>query len=85
MDAALFTEAEVLAVQPPPSDTKIVAELLETEDVTNDKDDAIETEDEPVYCPDRNELLQIIETMQKLSFFQKMVHLLNLIRIMLFA
>ena len=85
MDAALFTEAEVLAVQPPPSDTKIVAELLETEDVSNDKDDAIETEDEPVYCPDRNELLQIIETMQKFSFFQKMVHLLNLIRIMLFA
>ena len=29
------------------------------------------TEDEPAYCPDRNELLQIIETMQKFSLFSK--------------
>ena len=29
------------------------------------------TEDEPAYCPDRNELLQIIETMQKLPLFSK--------------
>ena len=35
---------------------------METEDVSND-DDAVETEDELVYCPDRNELLQIIKTM----------------------
>ena len=43
--------------------------FLETEDVSNDNDDEIETEDEPVYCPYRNKLLQIIETMQKFSLF----------------
>ena len=37
----------------------------------DDNDDAIETEDEPVLCPHRNELLQIIETMQKFSLFSK--------------
>ena len=73
MDAASFTDvdAEVLAVQPPPSDAGIVGELLAAEDVSNDNDDAIETEDEPVHCPNRNELLQIIETMQKFSLFSK--------------
>ena len=47
----------------PPSDAQIVAKLMETEDLSNDNDDAIETEDELVYCPDRNELFQIIKTM----------------------
>ena len=28
-------------------------------------------EDEPAYCTDRNELLQIMETMQKFSLFSK--------------
>ena len=60
-----------MQLQPPPSDAEIVGELLETEDVSNDNDNAIKTEDEPVYCPDRNELLQIIETMQKFSLFSK--------------
>ena len=70
MDKVSFTDvdAEVLAVQPPPSDAEILAELLETEDVSNDNSDAIETEDEPVYCTNRNELLQIIQTMQKFLF-----------------
>ena len=73
MDAAFFTDVdeEVLAVQYPPSDVEIVADLLLTEDVSNKNNDAIETEDEPAYCPDRNELLQIIVTMQKLSLFSK--------------
>ena len=52
----------------------------------NGNDDAIETKDEPVYCPDRNKLLQIIENMQKNSpFLQKMVQLFNLMQIMLLA
>ena len=70
MDAVSFTDFDpkVLTVQPPHSDAEIVGELLETEDVSDDNDDAIETEDEPVYCPDRNELFQVIETklMQKI-------------------
>ena len=37
----------------------MLAELLEMEDVSNDNDDAIATKDEPVYWPDRNELLKI--------------------------
>ena len=50
-------DAKVQAVQPPPSGTDIVVELLETEDVSNKKDDAIKTEDEPVHCPNRDKLL----------------------------
>ena len=43
MDSASFTgiDAEVLIVQPQPSDSEIVAEVLETEDVSNDNDDSI--------------------------------------------
>ena len=87
MDEAFFTavDAEV-PVQPPLSDAEIAAEPLETESVSNDNDDAIETEDEPVYCPDRKELLQIIETMQNSPCFQKVAHFLfNLTQIMLLA
>ena len=59
MDVAFFTEvdAEALAVELSPSDAEIAAELLETENVSNDNDDATDPEDEPVYCPNRNELL----------------------------
>ena len=62
-DATTFADVdvEVIAVQPPPSDTEIVAELLETEDVSDDDDDySGENADEPVKCPDKNELLQVI-------------------------
>ena len=41
------------------------------EDVSNSNDDTMETEDEPVYWPDKNKRLQIIETMQKFSLFSK--------------
>ena len=88
MDEASFTaiDAEVPVVQPPLSDAELVVEPMETESVSNDNDDPIETEDEPVYCPDRKELLQIIETMQNSPCFQKGVHFLfNLMQIMLLA
>ena len=73
MDAVFFTgvDPEVLAVQSPHSDSEIVVKLLETEDVRNDNDDAIETEDKLVYCPDRDELLRVIETMQNFSLFSE--------------
>ena len=73
---------EVLAVQLSTSGVEIVAKLLKTEDEINDNDDEIETKDEPVYCPDRNELLQIIATMRS---FQKILKLSNLMRIILLA
>ena len=76
MNWASFTDvnAEALPVLPPSSDAEIkvdLAELQDTEDVSKDNDNAIETEDKPVYCPDRNELLQIIKTIQKFSLFLK--------------
>ena len=61
-----------------------MAELLETKDVDIDNDDAIETEEEPVYYyPDRNELLQVIKTMLKFSLFSKDCKIV--MRIMLLA
>lgn len=73
MNEASFAEvdAEVLAVQLPPFEAETVAELLGTEDVSNDNDDAIETEEKPVYFHNRNKLLQIVEHMQKFSLFSK--------------
>ena len=57
-------------MQPPPSDEEIVAELLETEGVSADDDYySGEVADEPVKCPDKNELLQVIETFQRFSLF----------------
>ena len=54
-DAPTFADvdAEVIAVQPLPSDTEIVAELLETEGVSDD-DYSVEVADGPVKCPDKN-------------------------------
>ena len=56
-DATTFADvdAEVKAVQPPPSDAEIVAELLETEGVSDDDDDdySIEVVDKSVKCPDK--------------------------------
>ena len=58
-------------MQLPPSDAKIVAELLETEGVSDDDDYYYSGDfvDEPVNCPDENELLQVINTLQKFSLF----------------
>ena len=63
-------DAEVIAVQPPPSDAEIVAELLETEGVSDDDYyHSGEVTDEPVKCPDKIELLKVIETLQRFSLF----------------
>ena len=71
-DATTFADvdAEDIAVQPPPSDAKIVAELLEAEGVSDvDGYYSGEIVDEPVKCPDMTELLQVIETLQRFSLF----------------
>ena len=34
--------------------------------------------DKPVYCPDRNEILQIIRPRKNFYYFQKMLQLFNL-------
>ena len=71
-DATTFAnvDAEVTAVEHPPSDAEIVADLLETEDFSDDDDDySSEDGDEPIKCPDKNELFQIIKTLQRFSLF----------------
>ena len=71
-DATTFADvdAEVIAVQTALSDAKIVAELLETEGI-NDDDDCYsgEVADDPVKWPSKNELLQVIEILQRFSLF----------------
>ena len=44
---------------------------METEGVSDDDDDYYSGDvvDEPVNCPDKNELLQVINTLQKFSVF----------------
>ena len=66
IDVASFIDvgAEVATVRPPPTDNKIVAGLLETENVSDD-DNSTEVEDKSVKCPDGNELLQVIETLKR--------------------
>ena len=55
-------------MQPPLSDAEIVAELLETKGVS-DNDDSYPGEivDEPVKCLDKNDLLQVLQTLQRFS------------------
>ena len=74
LDATTFADVDtkVIAVQPPPSDAEMVSELLETEGVSDDDDDddySGEAANEPVKCPDTNELLQVIKTLQRFSLF----------------
>ena len=82
MDAAFFTDidAEVLIVQSQPSDAEIVAELLKMEDVSNDNDDVIESEDEPVCIPPTQ--MNLLRPCKNSPYFQKVVQLFNLMRIM---
>ena len=57
-------------MQPWPSDAEIVAELLETEGVSDDDDYySGKVADEPVKCPEKYELLQVIKTLQRFSLF----------------
>ena len=56
-------------MQPPPSDAETVAVLLETEGVSDDDYYSHDVADEPVKCPDKNELLQVIENLQRFSLF----------------
>ena len=74
MDAATNIDVEVLALQPSPSDVEIVAELLEIEDASNDNNNAIKTEDEPVFFPDQKKL-PLSEPCGNSLWFQKMVQL----------
>ena len=70
-NATIFADvdAEVIAVQPPPSDAEIVAELLETEGASGD-DDSGEVADEPVKCPDKKmSCCKLLRLLQRFSFY----------------
>ena len=57
-------------MQPQSSDAETVAELLEAECVSDDDDDySGEVADEPVKFPDKNELLEVIKTLQRFFWF----------------
>ena len=70
-DATIFVDvdAEVIAVQPPPSDAENVAELLETEGASGD-DDSGEVADEPVKCSDKKmSCCKLLRHLKRFSFY----------------
>ena len=72
IDAASLTDVDagVAAIQRSPTDAEIVAELLVNEEEDgSDDESAVEEEDEPLQRPNENELLQVIETLQRFSLF----------------
>ena len=71
-DATNFADvdAEDRAVQPPLTNAEFVAELLKMEGVSDDYADySGEVADEPVKYLDKNEVLQVIETLHRFSLF----------------
>ena len=56
-------------MQPPPSDVEIVGELSGMEGFSDDDDYSHEVADEAVKCRHKNELFQVIETLQRFSLF----------------
>ena len=64
-------DAEVSAVQPPPTDAEILADFLETDNISDDElvDDSDDVEDVPMECPGENELLHALELFQKFFLF----------------
>ena len=63
-------DAEVSAVQPPPpTNAEILADFLETDNISDDEvvDDSDDVEDVPMECPEKNELFHALEIFQ--TFF----------------
>ena len=64
-------DAEVSAVQQSPTDAEILADFLETDNISADEsvDDSDDVEDVPMECPGKNRLLHALELFQKFSLF----------------
>ena len=62
-------DAGVSAVQPPSTDAEIIADFLETDDISDDDlvDDSDDVEDVPLECPGKTGLLHALELFQKFS------------------
>ena len=63
--------AEVSAVQPPHTDAEILADILETDNISDDElvDDSDDFEDVSMEFPGKTELLHALELFQKFSLF----------------
>ena len=65
--------SEVSAVQPPLTDSEILAEFFKTGDISEGDDEIIDAcddiEEEPVECPGKTDLLNALELLQKFSLF----------------
>ena len=66
-------DSEVSAVQPPLTDSEILAEFFKTGDISDGDDEIIDAsediEEEPVECPGKTDLLNALELLQKFSLF----------------
>ena len=66
-------DSEVSAVQPPLTDSEILAEFFKTGDISDGDDKIIDAsddiEEEPVECPGKTDLLNALELLQKFSLF----------------
>ena len=71
INAALLVavDTKVSAVQPPPTDAKILAGFVESDNISDDElvDDSDDDEDVRMECPKKNELLHALELFQ--TFF----------------
>ena len=66
-------DSEVSAVQPPLTDSEILAVFFKTGDISDGDDEIInasnDIEQEPVECPGKTDLLNALELLQKFSLF----------------
>ena len=67
----VVVDAEISAIQPPLTDAKILADFLETGNISDDElvDYSDDVEDVPMKCHEKNELLHALEFFQKFSLF----------------
>ena len=66
-------DSEVSAVQPPLTDSEILAAFFKTGDINDGDDEIIDCsngiEEEPVECPGKTDLVNALELLQKFSLF----------------
>ena len=76
-------DSEVSAVQPPLTNSEILAEIFKTGDISDGDDEIIDAsddiEEEPVKSPGKTNLLNALELLQKFSSFSANARLFKLI------
>ena len=73
VSSLIDVDSEVSAVQPPLTDSEILAEVFKAVDISDRDDEIIDAsddiEEEPVECPGKTNLLNALELLQKFSLF----------------